>query len=493
MLSTLVSFLIAQQIAQSSVPGSPTAAPSATPSPVISPTPSNIPASPTPTPSPTASPTPQPEVISISQEVRPLPGKLDEVLVFNSNSPEVVQTEGVLLSTFSPKGKTNPNAHLNKTFAGRFDIFVHHIAKALTDTDFRTLYLGILVHNPGSKPVKVNVLQAASYLSQPDARFDPLPPMQENPNGTIFAGPGDRVTNDILRKQRQQSWPTVLTLKPGESQMLLNAPIPVINLNPPLPLINGRSSLARLESNGAVHVASLARFAPTDSAGKERAPTVQEWQELLNKGALSGPRDKIPTPPGQAGKIIYGRVAGVARGSYWKAVLRDPGKTANRLTIPEPGKAFSYVVSSVDRGTLGTGQIQSAPMLARYSDTAYAAHGNYGIQYSLSLPLHNATAKPQVAQIRLQTPLKNDEKGGLKFHNPPGKAVFFRGTVRLRYKDSAGKSMERFIHLVQKRGEPGEPLVELTLEPKKTQMIQVDLIYPPDATPPQVLTVSTKG
>jgi Protein of unknown function (DUF3370) len=483
MLSTLVSLLIAQ----TPIPGA-SPSPASTPSPTSSPTPSSAPS-----PSPTASPTPQPEVISVPQEVRALPGKLDNVLVFNSNSPEVVQTEGILLSTFPQTGKVTPTAHLNKTFTGKFDIFAHHIAKALSDTDFRTLYLGIIVHNPGTKSVKLNVLQAATYLSQPDARFDPLPPMQENPAGTIFAGPGDRVTNDVLRKLRQQNWPTTLRLKPGESQMLLNAPIPVTNLNPPLPLINGRSTLARLESNGAVHVASLARFAPTDGTGKERAPTLQEWQELLNKGTLSGPRDKTPTPPGQPGKLVYGRVAGVARGSYWKAVLRDPGKTANRLSIPNPGQSFSYMVSSVDRGTLGTGQVQSAPMLARYPDTAYAAHGNYGIQYSLTLPLHNATTTRQVVQLRLQTPLKNDEKGGLKFHNPPGKAVFFRGTVRLQYPDNTGKNTTRFVHLVQQRGQPGEPLVELELEPKKSKTVQVDLVYPPDATPPQVLTVSTKG
>jgi hypothetical protein len=31
--------------------------------------------------------------------------ELDSIRVFNSNSPEVVQTEGILLSTFPPEGK----------------------------------------------------------------------------------------------------------------------------------------------------------------------------------------------------------------------------------------------------------------------------------------------------------------------------------------------------------------------------------------------------
>jgi len=39
------------------------------------------------------------------QSVRPLPGGLDRVPTFNSNSPELVRTGGILLSTFPPSGK----------------------------------------------------------------------------------------------------------------------------------------------------------------------------------------------------------------------------------------------------------------------------------------------------------------------------------------------------------------------------------------------------
>ncbi|MGB8698739.1 MAG: DUF3370 domain-containing protein, partial [Thermosynechococcaceae cyanobacterium] len=250
---------------------------------------------------------PKPVVITQPQEVRPLPGQLDSVLVFNSNSPEVVQTEGILLSTFPKSGKAHPEAHLTQAFQGRFDLFAHHIAKAKTPEDLKTLYLGILVYNPGLQPVTVDVLQAASYLSQPDAPFIALPPILENPTGAIYAGPGDRVTNDILRGLRQANWPAQLVIPPGESRLLFNAPIPVKGLTPP---INGRSALAYLRSNGPVHVASLAQFAKTDASGQEQAPTLTDWQTLLNNGPVAGPRDKTPTPPGAAGQLIYGRVAG---------------------------------------------------------------------------------------------------------------------------------------------------------------------------------------
>lgn len=136
------------------------------------------------------------------QEVRPLPGELDNIPVFNSNSPELILSEGILLSTFPPDNKRTSEAHLNFPFQGRFDIFAHHVAKAPTPEDLRTLYLGILVHNPGNKSVTVNILQAASYLSQPDAPFIELPAVVDNPDSSVFAGPGSRVTSDILRDRK---------------------------------------------------------------------------------------------------------------------------------------------------------------------------------------------------------------------------------------------------------------------------------------------------
>ncbi|HEY9794304.1 MAG TPA: DUF3370 domain-containing protein, partial [Leptolyngbyaceae cyanobacterium] len=287
------------------------------------------------TPTPTPSPTPQIEIVQ-PQQVRAIPGKLDDVPVFNSNSPELVQKEGILLSTFPPNGKASPAAHLNFLFQGRFDIFAHHIAKAATPEDLRTLYLGIIVYNPSQEPVTVDILQTASYLSQPDAPFIELPPVVDNPAGAVYAGPGSRVMSDILLGRHQADFPPQLVIPPQQSQMLLNLPIPVRTLEPP---INGRSTLMRLRSNGMVYVASLARYAPLDADGNERSPTLEEWQQLLDQGELSGPRDRAPTPPEiTKGQIIYGRVAGVAQGSRWQAQLVD-SPTTQSLTIPQPGQA----------------------------------------------------------------------------------------------------------------------------------------------------------
>lgn len=434
-----------------------------------------------------ASVEPTPQTTFIEQEVRPLPGRLDDVPVFNSNSPEVVQTEGVLLSTFPPDGKKTADAHLNRAFNGRFDVFAHHIAKAVSNEDLRTLYLGIVLNNPGKKPAHVEILSGASYLSQPDAPFVPLPGKQDNKSGNIFAGPGDRVTHDILKGVRQKFLPAKLTIAPDSNQMLLNLPIPVSTLTPPL---NGRSTLIKLQSDSPVYVASLAMFAPKEDDGSERPPTTDEWMTLLNCGKLASPRDLIASVPGAA-KFAYGRVAGVARGTIWKATLTD--KNSDVLTIPEQMKSVSYVISSVQRGTFGTGQVQSAPISHRYPDAAYEAHGNYGIKYDITIPLYNPKDEPRVALLQLGSPLKEDKPlGGLTYYQDPPPRVFFRGTLKISFQKPNNSYQTEYVHVVLNRGQQSENLVRIHLKPKQRRLARVEFLYPPDATPPQVLTVSTE-
>ncbi len=473
------------------------------------------------------------------QEVRPLPGGLDQVPVFNSNSPEVVQQNGILLSTFPKDGMASPEAHLNYAFNGRFDIFAHHIARGVDPNDRRTLFMGIVVYNPGSEPIDIALHQGVSYLSQ-EAPFVELPNARLSTNGNVFAGPGSRTTTDILRGANQPHWPNRITVPPGHVQLLMNTPIPLRQLtvpvngshpqgsqipkppvraatltaaaaqiNPetgengtaPLPVAprpvpsNGRTAMMYLTSSGPVHVASLARYADQMPNGNERVPTLQDWLQVLKQGRLAGPRDIPPSDPEtyRFGRFYYGRVAGVAKGSRWQATLTDSPDT-NVLTIPAPGNAFSYVVSSVDRNTFGTGQIQSAPMVARYPDTAYRAHGNYGVRYNLKLPLYNNRGTDQTIALKFQTPLRDEELvQGLRFRRPPENRVFFRGTVRLKFRNQMGIERTHYVHLVQRRGQESDPLLRLTIPAEARQDLEIDLVYPPDATPPQVITVLNGG
>jgi len=266
----------------------------------------------------------------------------------------------------------------------------------------------------------------------------------------------------------------------------------------PLPS-NGRSLLLQLSSDGPVYAATLAMYAPRTLDGQERAPTLPEWLRLLVNGNLSGPRDIPPTNPDEyaksnrEGRFFYGRVAGVAQGSRWEANALD-SPDAEHLTIPAPGEAISYVVSTVDYNTFGTEQIQSAPMLARYPDTAFRAHGNYGVHYQLRLPLYNNSNREQRVALSLQTPLQDETlKQGLRFLKNPTDRIFFRGTVRVRYETADGQQNTRYVHVVQRQGEEGDPILRLALPPNSRQEVVVELVYPPDATPPQVLTLETLG
>jgi hypothetical protein len=446
---------------------------------------------------PTLPQSPPQEIVQM-QTVRPLPGQLNRVPVFNSNSPELVQTEGILLSTFPPQGKQHPATHLNFPFKGEFDIFAHHAFRALAPDNLSSLYLGIIVYNPGDRPVTLETLQAASYLSQPDAPFIQLPSVLDNQQGTVYAGPGSRAMSDILRGKRQDFFPPQIVIPPQEYRMVMNLPIRVATLEPPL---NGRSTLMRLRSNGVVYAASLALLARHNADGSERPPELEEWRSLLENGELAGARDRPPSlrdntlPTNQ---IVYGRVAGVARGTRWQAQVTD-NSTSSDLSIPAAGAAFSYGLSTLDRGRLGTEQSQTAPILVRYPDTAYEAHGNYGIEYDLSLPLHNPTTQPQTVTLTVQTPIKEDQlsENGLQFFDAsPSQLsgqIFFRGTIRFRYTDDRGLPQTRYFHLVQRRGQQGEPLITLTLPPDGRRLVEFNFLYPPDATPPQVLTIKTSN
>ncbi|HEY9676001.1 MAG TPA: DUF3370 domain-containing protein [Waterburya sp.] len=453
---------------------------------------------PVPTSTPSPIPLPIQKQVVQPQEIRALPGQLDKVPMFNSNSPEVIQTEGILLSTFPPTGKTTPTAHLNYELAGRFDLFSHHIARPNKPGDDRPLYQAVIVYNPGHKPVTLNILQAVSYATNPDAPFVELPPYLDNSSGTIYAGPGSRVMSDILRGVHQADFPSQLVIFPKQSQILFSLPITRANC---------RSTFMRLQSSEPVYLASLAMYArpnPIARKGKNledsltpppqlyRAPTLPEWLQLLNRGNLAGPRDRVPTPPSKnGGDIVYGRVAGVAQGSEWRSEIADRSGDVD-LSIPPAGKAFSYPIGTVPMITFGTRQVQSAPMLVRYADTAYSAHGNYGVYYSLTLPLSNKTGQTQTVIVKIQTPLKQEDRGeGLRFLNPPDPQVFFRGTVRVSYKDDSGVLQARYIHLVQRRGQQGEPLITLNMPPRDHRLVKIEFLYPPDATPPQVLTVRT--
>ncbi|BAW96041.1 hypothetical protein NIES970_09620 [[Synechococcus] sp. NIES-970] len=434
-------------------------------------------------------------IITEYQEIRPLPGSLNQVPVFNSNSPEVIAQEGILLSTFPKSGKAQAIAHLDTPLEGRFDIFTHHISRPAGEP--RTLYQGLLVNNPTGTTRTLRVLQGISYLNSQDAPFRELLPLVNDPHGHVFSGPGSRLVSDVLRGKNQTQFPSVLRIPPYSTVVLATLPIPASG---------ARSTYLQVETDGNVYLANLAKYEVREEAlvtrinergaiveGKttrSRPPNLNEWRSLLTQGRLAAPRDIPPVPTRDPSRIVYGRVAGISEGNQWEATVTDPD--ADTLKIPAAGSAISFPISTTTTGTFGTDQIQSATMLTRYPDTALQGHGNYLVNYKLTFPLENPTDQTQRTALIFQTPIKDDlHNDRLTFFETPPDRIFYRGTVRITYPDEYRRETTRYIHLVQNRGQQAEPLAVIEIPAGTRRTAEIDFFYPPDATPPQVITVET--
>ncbi|MDY7024243.1 MAG: DUF3370 family protein [Cyanobacteriota bacterium] len=293
-----------------------------------------------------------------------------------------------------------------------------------------------------------------------------------------------------MRGNRQDIFPEELIIEPKQYKMLMNLPIPL----PGFPASNGRSTMIRLSTNDKIYVADLARKASLNSDQTYRSPTLSEWVEFLNNSGLAEPRDATPTPlePEVTLPIVFSRVAGVSQGTQWKAEVTD-NSNSNVLTIPPPEQAFSYTIATLHNITLGTQQIQSAKMLVRYPDTAYFAHANYGIEYKISFMLYNNLSQDHSIQIIFSSPLKNDEadqtQNQLVFLKYPPDNTFFRGTVKISYQDQFSRSQTRYLHLTQQRGQQGQPIFSVYISVRSRQQLEINFLYPPDSTPPQVITL----
>ena len=445
-----------------------------------------------------------------SQTLRPLPAQLDRTLLFNDNNPESIKADGILLSTFSPAGRSHPQAHLDQQFVGHFAVFSHHVYDR-ANHGAATAWLALVAGNAANQPTTITALQAATALSQPDAPFLPLPSLLEENlagagdhgntmtnsrpgplsavaaarldqgslrrglggQGAIYAGPGSRVAGVLLRGGSTADLPSDWRLPPHSTQVLLLLPIPTTHLDPP---VNGRTSQLRLHSSGPVSLAMVVAL-------QDAPPDLSTLLGLLD-GPLS-PKGHQPTHPDHEGGIVYSRVSGVQRGTRWQARLTDPGRDVLSVRSVPVG----WPISALLGGTMTTAQVQTAPLKTFYPGTAWAAHGNYGVEYHLTLPLLNDTPEPVTLQLALESPQEREPQAGVVslVEPSPNTPVRFRGPVAVQGLD--GPPRERVFHLVQRQGQPGPLLGTITLASGEERTVVVRLIYPADATPPQLLSL----
>ncbi|MFM8525279.1 MAG: DUF3370 family protein, partial [Cyanobacteriota bacterium] len=321
--------------------------------------------------------------------------------------------------------------------------------------------------------------------SQPSAPFLPLPALMTQQDAMVFSAPGSRVAGDLLEKNPQPNPPDgplpagTWSLNTTQPTVLMALPIPVKGLVPPL---HGRNLQLRFLSDGPVSMATLAQI------GGDQPPEAGSWLTVL-RGPQS-PKEHAPSPRGATGPLIYSRVSGVQQGSLWRAVLSDPG----RSDLEAPTAPISWPISALERGRLGSGQVQTAELAAFYPGTAWAAHGNYGVEYDLTLPLVNSGRQPARLALSLDSPRKSDAAtGGLRFRSQPGPLVTFRGSVIVQGLDGeegSGAGPRRAFHLQLLQGDVGPTLGQVTLAPGERRRLRFRLIYPADATPPQALTLT---
>lgn len=396
------------------------------------------------------------ETLTRALELRPLPGGLDDEPMLHSNSPERIETEGVILSTEAPRG----GPFLDWPLSGHFSLFMHHVARRPL-FDNRSLWIGLVAS--GSS----RLIQTAGqvFCTGPDAPFVNLPDVQANDAGRLYAGPGDRVARVMLQaKGETGAW----SLSAGSLQLLHQWRI---QTNPyfVFQLDNAISGLLRFHSSGPVRLSLLALL----SSGE---PRMEDWRRLLRAGKVAGPaEDEASLLPATGGVFRYGRVAGVVTGSHWDGEISyDLGQ--------DPARAFP--LSALYAHDLATGQNQSARLQVKVPGTAAESHGNFGVDYRLQLRLSNTGSQPRRLELAIAQPL-SASPGSVRFGREAGQQLRFRGSVRLRWQDQT-----RWFHLQLRDGQQAPPFAELRLNPQQQLSAELEWIYPADATPPQLLILN---
>lgn len=453
-----------------------------------------------PTPNPASSPSavPSPVQNKLTETIRlyPLPGGLDNLPMLNDNSPESVKQSGILVSTLPNQGKAGTH-FLDYPFLGDFGVFSHHI---LIDEvpGARLLYLGLVASNFGPKPVTLRLRQGASYLTQPEATFIyTLPVLSPNPGAKIYSGPGDRLSSEMINGQFQLQ-DQVYTIAPGSSQVIsslpINTDVPVLSPRPgggaPI-AVNGRSTLFYLNADKPVYLTQLAWMAKKVE-DKFVPPTLDDYRSLIHSSKFAGPHEKFSdyddqNPP--KGAFFYGRVAGISPGLNWTGTFWE-GERKNEM--PALGEKVGYPIATTYVKRFGTPQNQSGRMIRRYPDSPPENHGNYCIRYALELPLNNDSAQAQTYQLSLTEPLNPNLAAGkneVVYVDPPQGTRMFRGSVRFQWLDEKRQSQDQLIHLDLRNGQLAPPLISITVPAKASYKVKLSLIYPPDATPPQLLTI----
>lgn len=388
------------------------------------------------------------------QSARPLQGNFNNVPVLHSNQPEEVFGPGILVNTAPGSAVTSENgqplANATFTFNGDFGLHVHHKyaaqegAESTPGRDRAELTLATILINPGYQPVRIRFDRGAfsnsfeaPYRANNLMGVKPLGPRPWN------TGPGDATAITMLRGKLDARVPSELVIPPRSRMVLFRTQLPDRGI------ANG---LLRGRSDGPFQMAVVAAKNPQND---------YDIVAVLDQGVLAPGRIYLNKLAEIDSGRVFSRVAGVAYGDAYQASLNYDLRQGP-LHVP---------LTSTNRHTFGTGEVQVNALASRMLDSSLDNVGTYGVRFDVQLNL--VGNGPFVLALSHPTP------NGRNF-------TAFRGSIGIETAEGY-----REVHVGMRSGE-SLALTSLNLRPGVINTVKVSLVYPADSTPGHLLSVVPK-
>lgn len=416
----------------------------------------------------------------------PLPGALNDKTVFYSNRPELIKTPGEILNSGS----------LNHDFS----VFAHHVVET-EFFDFSGFRLGLLVRPAQQESLTLTLHKAFMARTRPESPFIPLDPvLKQSVESPAVSGPGDAMAWARLQQHNlypASALPATLPLSLTLDKEILLTDIDVSTF--PLGFIGERNTLSAwldISTTGPVEMRWVAIKTTKASA------SLLDYQQAAQQAA--GPQELPATnyDPKEAppkGVFRFGRVAGLVQGTQWQGEQILSPEDLERL---RHGTLLAWPVATTYLKSWAK-QNQSAPVIVRQKDSAVESHGNYGIDYQVSYRLKNINTEPLTLQWQWTQPntvKKTDPKrsspspGSLNTLSYTPKAqIVFRGSIQVQdscKEMAANTDSDIAYHLQTQEGHWHTPFYIQTIPPGADCQIVFRWVYPPDAIPPQLLSVA---
>jgi hypothetical protein len=390
------------------------------------------------------------QTITLPPQIQALQGQFNATPVLHSNQPEIVRSEGILISTALGTSTyhwgQNQQAIANPlfTFRGPFGIHAHHIYRPLDASRMGDrwrrglLHLGVIAINPSQQPVTVQFPAGMLRTSFDKTYLPTLMGVTDNRNQMLAAGPGDATALALLSGQRDWRIPQQVQLPPYSRQVLFGMPLPA----------RGTANLLlRGNSSGPLQLALVA----SEGDGSEA-----DFLRVLDNRELAQGRDYLLQQQQIRQRKLFSRVSGVAKGDTYQA--RVSADLTQPLHVP---------LTTTWRKHFGSQEVQVNPLLARMPDSSLENIGTYGVRYELTF------------QLRGHGPQR------LLFTTPadPKPYTAFRGSLRL---DLDGQVS--YVHLGQPSGRT-DTLYRFMMPASGQGQLKVSLVYPADASPGHILSI----